>query len=1112
MSEAGRKGGSRAATEAALEEFRHRWDEGEALDPELFCRRFPGCGPLLRERIGDFLFVAEGLRGIAGDLEDLRDIPEPPPPPDPPAEVLGDFRLLREIGRGGMGVVYEGEQLSLGRTVALKVLPAHVTLEPRAVKRFRREASTTARLRHPGIIEVHAVGDACGAHYFAMPLVEGAPLDRVIEDLRRGGPSSPTEDALRAAVVRTAHRPMCGRHSEAEVEPTTGGGGSADPWRGSFPDAVARIVLQVAEALEHAHRCGVLHRDVKPSNILVRPNGTVVLTDFGLAREQGQPSLTMTGEFAGTPYYVAPEQARIRGGQVDRRSDLYSLGTTLYELLTLTRPFDGPSTQEVLTKIISETAPVRPRKLDGGIPRDLETICLKAIEKEPARRYSTCRELADDLRRHLDRQPVKARPIGRVHGLVRLIQRNPVPVTITSLAVSLVLAAYSLTAAMQDVDSLETARARTERDARIQAAESILAGTPEFDPLVPLDASSGHMGRRTRSKALSIGEALSLRSESLERAPSNEPQRRAQFLEYTTLASACRPLGMFEEGQAFFDRARELLDQLSSPDHRDQVDYLLRRAVFGHDWATAEGLEHGERNERLQEAKEDYEVGLTACDTALRQGDDRAEDLRHYRLALQFGLGVLYQDWGDFARAEAIEGQAATGGEAREEREAYRELNDRAFGVLLEVHRQVRSSEEAGLLATRLTGYQLALLVLNQLEDDVREGNGTPDEWTARINRALEWLDRDSRLDTGSLAHVEFSLPRLEARDFLAYALMHLKGEIEATGEPRASEPVESEVPPLLYIETPPANLPGAGPRLMRFTGGNAYRADSVRELQCSTAQLGPDAHHSGRVLVSTTDTPPMGGPPEHLITLVDLEDKREDRVIYSSSTSTVRDPCWHPDGSRIYFVGAPKGAGPSAPETGWGVYWIDLDGEEPYQAQALEPADRSLYELSDLAEVSGAIWIGYQHYPWTRGSCAKDLWVAKIGSGASESMEPHQITSDTLEDDTCQFGPDGRSLYWLTSLTLRKFGQSSRKLLLKASIFDGGKVRESGMTASPLPLPSAIMAFSAHDSGIIAVVMIEDGVQLIRLFDEDGTDVDTVRGQSTVHGTWTVRFPSFMD
>ncbi|MBI4881286.1 MAG: protein kinase [Planctomycetes bacterium] len=378
--ESGREGSERV--ERALEVFQEARLSEACPDVERFCAEHADCGPELRERIDAFLYVAQGLQAMRHEagLRESREQPRPAPL-DPGQRILGDFRLLREVGRGGMGVVYEAEQISLSRRVALKVLHPFLTAKPRAVDRFQREAGMISRLRHPGIVQVFQVGEAGGERFFAMEFVDGAPLDDIIEERRRSG-------------------------------------GTIDPFW------ACRVVAQVADALEHAHAAGVIHRDVKPSNVIVRDDGSVKLTDFGLARQSGLPTLTQPGDFAGTPHYIAPEQAATGALSQDPRTDVYSLGVVLYELLTLNRPFDGAVAAAILRQIVSRE-PVPVRRVNRRVPRDLDNICRMAMEKEPRCRYQTARALAEDLRRFLELRPVLARPVGTSTRVLRWARRSP---------------------------------------------------------------------------------------------------------------------------------------------------------------------------------------------------------------------------------------------------------------------------------------------------------------------------------------------------------------------------------------------------------------------------------------------------------------------------------------------------------------------------------------------------------------------------------------------------------------------------------------------------------------------------------------------------------------
>jgi serine/threonine protein kinase len=349
----------------------------------------------------------------------------------PVTGVLGDFRIRQVVGRGGMGVVYEAEQISLGRRVALKVLPFAAALDARQLRRFQNEAQAAAHLHHQNIVPVYGVGCERGVHYYAMQFIDGHTLAATIAELRRLAgrgaadppkaagpatdlasemasgrwaphprgtaeepPTAPPAEPGAVAAAETAPQP-----ATASTQPSTN-----DP---AYFRTVAQLGIQAAEALEHAHQLGVIHRDVKPGNLLLDGRGHLWVTDFGLAHCQSQAGLTMTGDLVGTLRYMSPEQALGQRGLMDHRTDVYSLGVTLYELLTLEPAFAGQDRQELLRQIASEE-PRPPRRLNRAIPAELETIVLKALEKNPADRYATAQELADDLERFLKEEPIRA--------------------------------------------------------------------------------------------------------------------------------------------------------------------------------------------------------------------------------------------------------------------------------------------------------------------------------------------------------------------------------------------------------------------------------------------------------------------------------------------------------------------------------------------------------------------------------------------------------------------------------------------------------------------------------------------------------------------------------
>jgi len=404
--------------DAALEEFRRAWLEGKRPDPDEFCSAHPDCGPELADRIGDFVYVAEGLEEMADSRKERDDDRPADGQEDLAGMTLGDFKIIAMIGRGGMGTVFEAEQISLRRPVALKVLPSHLSLSDLSVQKFHREAEAGGRQSHPGVVAVHAVGEFEGRHFIAQELVPGGATiaDRIKEVAQRDAQPS-------------------GHYRE-----------------------VAGLFVAIADALDHAHRAGVIHRDVKPSNILLDGEGRPKVTDFGLAKVEDALELSRSGEFAGTPYYMSPEQAMRRRQKIDSRTDIYSLGVTLYEMLTLKRPFEGVTSHDVLKQILVG-APQDPRKLDRRVPRDLAVICLKAMEKEPEKRYQRMSEMAADLGRYMTGDVIEARPASSSVKLWKLIQRHPV----VSVAASVVLLAVISFTAFQLFVSLPQIRAEKEK-------------------------------------------------------------------------------------------------------------------------------------------------------------------------------------------------------------------------------------------------------------------------------------------------------------------------------------------------------------------------------------------------------------------------------------------------------------------------------------------------------------------------------------------------------------------------------------------------------------------------------------------------------------------------
>jgi serine/threonine-protein kinase len=382
-------------------------------------------------------------------------------------KTYGDFRIIREIGRGGMGIVYEAEQVELGRRVALKVLPLAASLDHRALQRFRLEAQVAGWLWHPRIVPVIAVGTVDGVPYYAMQFIEGGSLADLIAELReligQGTGSSPASTD-RSTPSMLARGLLSGRFAPPRREvdklmPMDAPGPSAlsasaaldlsiRNW--SYLQTITRLGIQAAEALGYAHDQGVIHRDVKPANLLLDHNGDVWVADFGMADVQGNAGLTLTGDLPGTLRYMSPEQAMGRRALVDRRTDVYSLGATLYELLTLTPLIASADRQEILRRI-AEQEPVSIRRVNPAVPIDLATIVTKALSKEPSNRYETAGLLAEDLRLYLEGKPISARRIGPAARLWRWSRRRPLLAGLTaSLVLSLLFGVAGITWAWRD--------------------------------------------------------------------------------------------------------------------------------------------------------------------------------------------------------------------------------------------------------------------------------------------------------------------------------------------------------------------------------------------------------------------------------------------------------------------------------------------------------------------------------------------------------------------------------------------------------------------------------------------------------------------------------------
>jgi len=588
-----------------VEQITERQQRGEAVD--------------LSEVLAAHPQHAARLRGILPALEIFADIDLSSttaagarPAADALSGILGDFRLIREIGRGGMGVIYEATQISLDRRVALKVLPFAGVLDARQLQRFTNEARAAAGLHHANIVPVYAVGCERGVHYYAMQYIDGQTLADVVRELRTPASERKATNSKETDPARTISdendvpgqiRNSRVKNDRAEIRnhdpsstslataPPDPGGPilfESVPAPGSPTGSTLRLLdtstpgrerfrtiaewgIQIAEALDYAHSVGVIHRDIKPANLMLDSQGPIWITDFGLAQIETDAGLTMTGDIVGTLRYMSPEQALGERGLVDQRSDVYSLGLTLYELLTLQPAFGDKNRRELLQRI-SHDDPVPPRRINPAIPPELETIIQKATEKDPAARYATAGDLASDLRRYLNEQPIQARPATRLDRLRKWARRNRAVVTsvFAALALTVVVLAVSTVWVVQERDAArEQAQLAADRELASERAER-LAEERRRETQAALDAARDVVDTMLTKVAAGIADQPALapiRQELLDRAD--------QFYTRFVRDDASTAEERLEKGKAFESMALIRAAKLEGP----SAEAMFRRAI-----------------------------------------------------------------------------------------------------------------------------------------------------------------------------------------------------------------------------------------------------------------------------------------------------------------------------------------------------------------------------------------------------------------------------------------------------------------------------------------------------------------------------------------------------
>ncbi|MGE3776616.1 MAG: protein kinase [Pirellulaceae bacterium] len=631
--------------EKILDGYMTALERSEPLDEQVLLDEHPDLAPRLRfyfRSLQDLHQVASAFHR-PGHADDSGGSVEPAS--ESPRR-MGDFELLREIGRGGMGIVYEARQISLARRVALKVLPFSAVLEARQIARFRNEAQAAAQLQHENIVPVYAIGVEQGIHYYAMQLIEGTPLNRLLDNLRQPAPADRYralgfEDRSWGSKVATGDETAAHLSQGGKIlDPTVPRGSLVCLGRARDPRyflAVAAMGVQIARALHAAHELGVIHRDIKPSNVLLDSDDKVWVTDFGLARIATDCSLTRTGDVVGTMQYMSPEQARGQSALVDQRSDIYSLGATLYELLTWHAPgaagAGGPE-------------PVRVRLRRPGIPRDLETVIHKALATARDERYVTAQELAEDLQCVLDGKPTKARPAGLTERAVKWARRHHR--SALALAVAGILALGGLVASVWRINH-----------EKLRAEENYERSTQYFHEA---QEAVDQLGARLAERLAEVPAASEVRRDLLhetlryyERFAAHAEHDPALQLElattYSKVATLTEQLGSTVAALAAQQRAIALFERLDRGTGED-VRCMSRLAQSYNNYGL--GLQRaGRTSEALQAFGKAIHIQESLAARFAESAEYRSDLARTYS-----NLGLLRADTGHVAEAQAAFAEA----------------------------------------------------------------------------------------------------------------------------------------------------------------------------------------------------------------------------------------------------------------------------------------------------------------------------------------------------------------------------------------------------------------------------------------------------------------------
>ncbi len=524
----------RVLVEVLADEYLERRANGESVTVEDYAAKYPDLAVDIQE-----VFPAlEAIKSLSSEWKRTV-VDHHQDGPDLPYQ-LGEYRLERQIGRGGMGIVYEAEHTSLRRQVAVKLLRMFSLNTEKDIQRFHQEAQAAARLHHTNIVPVFDFGEANGLHYIAMQLIQGQGLDVVVDRLRQ------------------QHKGNGKVEHEADANPQLR---YDSP---SYWHDVAAIGIQAANALNYAHSQGTVHRDIKPANLLLEEGGVLWVADFGLARQDEDGRPTQSGILSGTLRYLAPEHFH---GRCDERTDQYGLGLSLYELVTLQPVTGNSSSHAEIMRRITEAKVIQPRQLNENVPRDLETIIVKAIAANPENRFATCKELAEDLARFVEDRPIKARPVTHFEHLRRWAKRNPALAASTALSAALLMLVAVVTSVGFRAERIQRQRAETTTDLTLEALDKVFQKytLPQQSTQVPGDASLP-TPVLTRDSAVMLERLLPIFDQLAEMGDDSAGIRLRAVEARKRVGDIHQRLGKFEQSIEAFRQAIEEYQRLNTVD------------------------------------------------------------------------------------------------------------------------------------------------------------------------------------------------------------------------------------------------------------------------------------------------------------------------------------------------------------------------------------------------------------------------------------------------------------------------------------------------------------------------------------------------------------------